>query len=166
MFPWIEKGKPPPNKGKRMPEEQRTKLCAAKRKLVEDGWTPWNKGKKMNYSEAHRRQLADNLRKSFEKNRKYRLGDKFPDKRHGYVWVCAPGHPNANNAGYVHEHRLIAQKAMGRPLKRSETVHHINGDKADNRNKNLLVCNHGYHRWLHNRMSYLFARLWFAEGRL
>ena len=57
------------------------------------------------------------------------------------------------NGKEVMQHRFIVESVLGRPLKREEVVHHINGDKTDNRNENLLVCENGFHFWLHWQMS-------------
>ena len=49
----------------------------------------------------------------------------------------------------VDYHRYIMQEHLGRPLKRSEVVHHINGDKHDNRIENLEVMTLAEHTRLH-----------------
>lgn len=76
---------------------------------------------------------------------------RFRDKDTGYIWVYAPSHPKASNRGFVYEHRVTAEKYIGRYLKNSEVVHHINGIRDDNRIENLQVIVAGEHSRFHAR---------------
>jgi HNH endonuclease len=52
--------------------------------------------------------------------------------------------------GHSVEHRIIMERHLKRKLNSEEVVHHINGDKADNRIKNLqLLPNRAVHNSLH-----------------
>lgn len=61
----------------------------------------------------------------------------------GYVIVKVPeGTPGTLTHGgsmdrWMMEHRYVMQRQLGRPLLKTETVHHKNGDKTDNRLENL-----------------------------
>lgn len=57
----------------------------------------------------------------------------------GYIKVYKPNHPMAQKGEYVLEHRLIMEKILGRPLKPYEVVHHIDGNKKNNKPSNLML---------------------------
>ena len=56
---------------------------------------------------------------------------------YGYVRLMMRDSPMASSKGYVPEHRYVMAQHLGRPLTRAESVHHINGNKTDNRIENL-----------------------------
>ena len=77
------------------------------------------------------------------------------DKR-GYVLVMSKGHPRANRDGYVREHVLVAERALGRLIPPECPVHHVDGNPANNLPANLVICqSQGYHKLLHQRATAL-----------
>lgn len=60
--------------------------------------------------------------------------------RDGYAVVAAPqGHPNARRDGRMFEHRLVMEQTIGRHLKPSEIVDHIDGLHLHNAPSNLRL---------------------------
>jgi hypothetical protein len=76
----------------------------------------------------------------------------------GYIKVIKKDHPRANLGLYVFEHILVAEKVLGKYLPEKASIHHVNEDKTDNRNENLVICeDESYHQYLHVRMRMLKA---------
>jgi hypothetical protein len=70
----------------------------------------------------------------------------------GYVMILCPDHPRADTYGYVYEHLVVADKAIGFFLEEPHQVHHFNEVRSDNGRHNLVVCeDQAYHHLLHRR---------------
>jgi HNH endonuclease len=66
-------------------------------------------------------------------------GGRTTDKS-GYILVYRPDHPDANSNGYIREHRLVMEQALGRRLDRHEVVHHRDRKhRSDNQIGNLRL---------------------------
>lgn len=98
------------------------------------------------YINQHAARIANGMKGRFGKlNPKYNGGIYLrPD---GYRAILV----NSVNgrAIYELEHRLVMSKHLGRKLKRSEIVHHINGNKLDNRIENLELMKNSEHSKYH-----------------
>lgn len=53
------------------------------------------------------------------------------------------------NKKHVTLHRYLMELHLGRKLERSEHIHHINGNKLDNRIENLVIISQSEHSRLH-----------------
>jgi len=70
----------------------------------------------------------------------------------GYIDKRYVDHPRSSYRGYVREHILIAEQALGRPLPSGAVVHHADEDRGNNKNANLVICeDHTYHMLIHKR---------------
>ena len=77
--------------------------------------------------------------------------------RTGYILEYCKGHPRADKEGYVMQHILVFERATGIMVPRECVIHHINGDKQDNRIENLCMMTFGGHSSMHNRERKLSA---------
>lgn len=126
------KGRTPWNKDKKCPQiskalKGRTPWNKNTKGLIKPnsgsfkkGLIPWSKGKKL-----------PSGKNAFH----WKTGKTF---NNGYILIYNSNHPFACR-NYVFEHRLVAEKCLGRYLTKEERIHHINGKKRDNQVENLYL---------------------------
>ncbi len=100
------------------------------------------KGKR--HTEESKRKMSESKRLTAP------TGDKHPNwnggryvDSHGYVSLYTG--PNSR----AYEHRLVMSSHLGRPLRKDEQIHHVNGDKQDNRLENLEIYDASRHSRMH-----------------
>jgi len=102
-----------------------------------------------------------------ERNPAWKGGVTYRRRKGSYAnvkYVRAPewALPMARKDGYVMEHRLIVATMAGRPLTRTEVVHHLDHDPTNNAPSNLeLWPSNGSHKAAeHGRVVPGVANLW------
>ena len=74
----------------------------------------------------------------------FREGGRFKGSE-GYILIMV-------NGKRVPEHKIIAEKALGKSLPEGAMVHHFDGNRQNNHYSNLVICpNSAYHHLLHTR---------------
>ena len=119
------------------------------------GMTPWNKGTrglvKPNKGNIKKGEHL-NKKTEFQKGQKPRNWKGGRRNVSGYIYIFSPEHPTKNTNKLVAEHRLTMEKHIGRFLKESEIVHHIDGDRKNNSISNLMLfpnssSHHKFHHY-------------------
>jgi hypothetical protein len=125
--------------------------CGKKTRVASKTCTAWGyiKGQPVRFIRGHHNRGKG---KNGEENSNWKGGKTSLER---YPATHMPGHPRANSYGYVRDHILAAEKALGKPLPPKAVVHHVNGTKNSGP---LVICqDEAYHKLLHQRMRALRA---------
>ena len=105
------------------------------------------------YCQEKKKQIAKYNHIWYKKN-KERIFKKNKNRYHNIIdgekrTIINHGKPYIVCRGGKFIHRVIAEKAISRRLRRDEIVHHLDENTLNNKNSNLIVCSRSYHTWLH-----------------
>jgi len=145
-------------KGCPAPKTAFKKGCTPPKTAFKKGFSPWNKGTK-------------GICKAWNKGKKC---PQFTGYNHG-MWkggrITKRGYilisqtPYDGKSKYTYRSRLVAEKFLGRVLKKEERVHHINEIVDDDRIENFIIFkNQGYHCVFH-RYGYYNPKGVIFDGR-
>lgn len=112
-------------------------------------------GRQMGHARKGWKMSEEQKAKISQRNKGTRLRDDYEFGGHekvrddGYIKVFVPDHPHATKDGYVMKHRLVVERELGIIIPEGFVVHHINGNRADNRIENLALMKFEAHSALH-----------------
>ena len=118
-----------------LPNKSINSICKKARKM---GIKKAREMEFLNRSEARKGTLASNWKGGIRKT------------SGGYRQLLVPDHPRADKCGYVMEHIIVWERETGMILPPGLCIHHLNGDKTDNRIENLCVMQHRAHTVFHH----------------
>lgn len=147
---------------------------------LKPGNAPWNKGLT---SEIDQR-VKVNAERCRGKRKGLIVPDDFSTKmrlrnppigtkknNRGYVLIYNPEWASASNTpgcwhGYVFEHRMAIEKYIGRMLNRTEVVHHLDGNKENNKLENLFLCRDAKEHEIIHQLEQRFTESLVAAGKV
>jgi hypothetical protein len=146
------------------PKTQKPEKRQKARKLRIDGWSVNKIADKLSVSKGtvslwvRDMPRPENLIPKPKPEPKLHVRKQYVMDSQGYVMVPHPrNYKNTTYCGgrYVYLHRLVMERFLRRYLTSTEVVHHINGDKQDNRLDNLEITTASAHATHHGRKSRL-----------
>lgn len=109
------------------------------------------------YKKAYKMGMRKSKDNEFLNRSNVRKGDKSSNWKggiskssKGYRLILKPNHHRADSKGYVLEHILIFEEKTGLQVPDNCCIHHLNGDKTDNRIENLSMMLTSAHTSFHN----------------
>ncbi len=105
--------------------------------------------------------FADLGRAAYKNTLKKRIGEKVVDSL-GYIRIyVGDTHPYSNGyCGSIREHIMVMECHLGRAMKKGEVVHHIDGDKTNNKLDNLDFCTVQEHNACHGASELIVFELY------
>jgi predicted nucleic acid-binding Zn ribbon protein len=120
----------------------RTKQCAQCGETfeVDEGW---KKSSKFCSAVCFKQYAKEHIVYGREVGTRMRRSKKKRGAYDGYVYI------KVGRKQWRPEHRVLMEKKLGRPLTADEVVHHKNGNRADNRDENMIVVTRSQHMDIH-----------------
>ena len=104
------------------------------------------------------RQIASGVKQSEETKIKRGIYKTGKDRWNWKGGITNDGNYLRDNKTKIRIHRQVMEEFLGRKLNKEEFVHHINGDKTDNRIENLELTTNSKHIKKHDPLSYRWGK--------